>query len=109
MAKAKKKKPRKPRVKQDVLDDPVFVQQRIRAVDDAADNYYEVMQERCVLSKEEDEKKTALIEIMKEHGIDRYETADGLVVTITAKSNVKCKKKKDVEEVTDDEAEPEGF
>ena len=105
MAKAKKKRPRKP--KQELLDDPVFVQQRIRAVDDAADNYYEVMQERCVLSKEEDEKKTALIEIMKEHGIDRYETADGLVVTITAKSNVKCKKK-DVEEGTDDYPEDEG-
>lgn len=62
-------------------------------VDHAAENYFEVMRERCKLSKEEDEKKTALIEKMKEHGIDRYETPDGLVVTVTSKTNVAVKQK----------------
>lgn len=40
---------------------------------------------------------------MKEHGIDRYETQDGKIVTITAKSNVKVKAKK-----SGDEEEGEG-
>lgn len=62
-------------------------------IDAAAENYFETMQERCALSKEEDEKKTALIEKMKEHDLLRYETPDGLVVTVTAKSNVKAKRK----------------
>lgn len=64
-----------------------------RDIDDAADNYFEVMTDRCKLSKEEDEKKTCLIETMRSHGLDRYETPDGLIVTVTAKSNVKAKKK----------------
>lgn len=65
----------------------------VRAIDDAADNYFEVMQERVKLSKEEDEKKDALIDAMKEAGVERYETPDGLIVTVTNKSNVKCKRK----------------
>lgn len=62
-------------------------------VDAAADNYYEVMMERTRLSKEEDEKKTYLIEKMREHGIERYVTPDGLVVTVSSKSNVAVKRK----------------
>ena len=80
------------RAKQKLLEDPVFEQSRVKAIDDAADNYFEVMQDRCKLSKEEDEKKTALIEVMTKHGLSRYETSDGLVVTVTAKSNVKVKR-----------------
>lgn len=70
----------------------------IRAVDDAADNYYEAMRERVKLSKEEDEAKDNLIDKMKENKLDRYESAHGLVVTITHKSNVKVKPKQDAEE-----------
>ena len=65
----------------------------IKALDDAAENYYEAMTERCKLSKTEDEAKDNLIDKMKEHGVDRYETSDGLIVTITAKSNCKVKRK----------------
>lgn len=63
-----------------------------RIVDDAAETYFDVMQERCKLSKEEDEAKDNLIDKMKEARMDRYVTPDGLVVTVTNKSNVKVKK-----------------
>src|SRR5262245_24668416 len=67
----------------------------IPAIDDAADTYYEAMMERVKLSAEEDEAKDNLIDKMKENGLDRYETKHGLVVSVTNKSNVKCKRKKD--------------
>ena len=65
----------------------------IKEIDDAADNYFETMSDRCKLSKTEDEQKTALIELMKSNRMSRYETGDGLVVTVTDKSTVKCKRK----------------
>lgn len=80
---------------------------RIKAIDDAAETYYEVMMDRCKLSKEEDEAKDNLIDKMKEHGMARYETPDGLVVTVVNKSNVKCKKRKDVEENGDGDEKEE--
>jgi len=94
MAKAKKARAPRAKVRKQQFipgTEPPVVQ----AIEDAAENYFEVMTERVKLSKEEDEKKTALIEVMKENGVDRYECqATGLVVTVTAKSNVTCKKKK---------------
>jgi hypothetical protein len=33
--------------------------------------------------------------IRETHGLDLYETADGLVVSVLNKSNCKCKRKKD--------------
>ena len=66
---------------------------RIKKIDDAAEVYYDVMTARCKLTKEEDEAKDNLIDKMKEHQVDRYETPDGLVVTVTSKSNVKVKRK----------------
>lgn len=69
----------------------------IKAIDDAADIYYDAMQERVKLSREEDEAKDNLIDKMKEHGLDRYETADGKVVTVTSKSNIKVKRKSNAE------------
>lgn len=71
---------------------------RIKEIDSAADIYYDVMTDRCRLSKDEDEAKTNLIEKMKAHGLDLYETPDGLVVSILNKSNAKVKKKQDAEE-----------
>ena len=97
---------RKPKPKQGHLDG--MEPPRIKPLDDAADNYYEVMMDRVKLSKEEDEMKTALIEKMKEHGLDRYETPDGKIVTVTAKSNVKVKSKKATSEETEDEGEQDG-
>lgn len=69
----------------------------IKAIDDAAENYYDTMQDRVKLSREEDEAKTALIEKMKEHGFERYEY-EGKVVMLTSKSNVKVKAKNKAEE-----------
>jgi hypothetical protein len=67
----------------------------IREIDDAAETYYEAMMERVKLSKDEDEAKQNLIDKMVKHDIERYETPDGLVITVTNKKNVKAKKKHD--------------
>jgi hypothetical protein len=75
----------------------------IPELDAAADTYFEVMQDRCRLSKEEDDAKTQLIERMRAHGVERYETRDGLVVTVTSKSNCKVKRKQDAESNGDGE------
>ncbi len=88
MAKART---RKPKAKQAYLPD--MEPPSIKVIDQCAENYYDVMQERVALSADEDEKKTALIEKMKEHGLERYEY-DGKVVMLTSKSNVKVKKAK---------------
>lgn len=92
MAKRKAKQPRLPGMEPE----------SIKELDDAAEIYFDAMQARVKLSKEEDEAKDNLIDKMKEHGTDIYETPDGLVVTITNKSNVKCKKKSDESEEPDD-------
>ena len=94
MVKKKKANAKKP--KQGFLPD--MEPPSIKAIDDAAENYWEAMMERTELSKQEDEKKTALIEVMRENKLDQYETAEGIVVTLTAKSNVKAKRKKDATE-----------
>jgi len=87
-----KTRTKKPKAKQAYLD-PEFEPVSIKKIDQAAENYYETMMERTVLSKEEDEKKTARIEIMKQHDLARYEF-DGFVVTLTDKTNAAVKKKK---------------
>ena len=84
----------KKRAKQKFLDG--MEPPSIKEIDDAAEHYFETMTARCELSKTEDEQKDALIDVMKSNKMDRYETSDGIVVTITAKSNVNCKRKKDV-------------
>lgn len=94
-AKAKAKKARPKRLKQQRI--PGSEPPSIPALDDAAETYYEVMQDRLKLTKEEHEAMDSLVEKMSEHGVERYETADGLVVTITAKSKCKVKKRKDAE------------
>lgn len=93
--KTPKPRPRARRPKQLVI--PGTEQQFNPSVEDATATYYDVMMERCKMSKEEDEAKDNLINKMKEAGLDRYETADSLVVTLTAKSNLRCKKKRDAE------------
>lgn len=75
----------------------------IQELEDAADNYYDAVQDRIPLTKAEDEAKDSLIDKMKEHKLDRYITQDGLVVAITAVSNVKVKKKKELDETSETE------
>ncbi len=91
------RRPRKEKVKQGHLRglEPVS----IKAIDDAAEAYYDVMMERVKLSKEEDETKTALIEAMIGNGQTLYEyDHNGTVrqVILVSKSNVKVKKKTEV-------------
>lgn len=98
---ASPKKPRakrEPKPKQNYLPIEGIEPPSIPALDDAADTYYEAMQERIGLSKEEDEAKTNLLMKMKEEGLARYETKHGLVVDVLDTSKLKCKKKKDAEE-----------
>ena len=64
----------------------------VRAVDEAAEIYFDVMQDRCKLSKEEDEAKDNLIDKMNKAGLAMYHTVDGLLVTVTSKSSVKVKR-----------------
>ncbi len=90
MSETKRKRGRPKKAKQGFLPgtEPEF----IAALDDAADTYYDAMQERCRLSKEEDEAKDNLIDKMKEHRLERYITSDGKIVAVVNKSNVKVKR-----------------
>lgn len=77
----------------------------IPELDDAADNYYDVMEERVSLTKDEDQAKDSLIGKMKEHQLDRYETASGKIVSVISSSKLKVKKKQEPKaiELTDSE------
>jgi hypothetical protein len=66
---------------------------RIKAIDEAAEIYHDAKMDRVKLSKDEDEAKDNLIDLMKQHDIALYETPDGLIVSLLNKSNVKTKKK----------------
>lgn len=96
MAKVAKaaKKPRKPRdkAKQGHLDG--MAPPSIPSIDQAAENYYEVMMDRVKLSKEEDQAKDALINEMNVNSLQRYEY-DGKVVMLVSTSKVKIKKTKE--------------
>jgi hypothetical protein len=96
----KPKRPRKP--KQQFLDG--MEPPSIRAIDDAAENYYDTMLERKALTETENEQKDALIDLMKENQMARYVLPDGKVVEVTAISNVKVKSpKKANEDLNDDD------
>ena len=94
MAKAKPApKPRTRRPRQGYLPD--MEPPSIPALDEAADDYYETVEERHRLTIRQSELEGVLIDTMRQHSLDRYETRDGLVVSVLNKSNVKCKKKPD--------------
>jgi hypothetical protein len=76
-------------------------------IDQAAKVYYKAMTERKELSEEEDQAKDNLIDKMKEHRLQYYETKDGKVVTLTETSNLKVKPKK-VKHPTDDNESSNG-
>ena len=71
---------------------------RIKAIDQAAKIYHNAKKDRMALSEEEDQAKDNLIDKMKEHDLQYYETPDGMIVTLTATSNVKTKLKNKAEE-----------
>lgn len=66
---------------------------RIKAIDQAAKIYHQAKVDRMALSEEEDQAKDNLIDKMKEHDLQIYECPGGLIVTLTATSNVKTKLK----------------
>lgn len=78
---------------------------RIKAIDQAAKVYHNAKKERMALSEEEDQAKDNLIDKMKEHDLQYYETPDGVIVTLTATSNVKTKVKHREEDGGDESGE----
>ncbi len=74
----------------------------IKELDAAAETYFDTMQERITLTREEHEAMDSLVEKMIEHDVERYETPDGLIVTVTKKSKCLVKRKKDAEKNGDD-------
>ncbi len=76
---------------------PGMEQVFVKALDEKVEAYNEVMLERCKLSKDESEALDSLTEAMVKHGTTRYESRGGLIATLTEKSRVTVKKKKDVE------------
>lgn len=99
----KSKKPTKPRTrrpKQGYLD-PTFEPPTIPELDQAAENYYDSVQERLPYTAKEKEAKETLINKMVEHQLVRYEF-DGFVVSLTDSKNVAVKPRK---EKSDDEGE----
>lgn len=90
MATAAKKKPKAKRLRQQHL--PEMEPLSNKKIDAAALNYEEARDERMALSKVEKDAKLNLLFEMTEAGVDRYETPDGLVVSVTADRDVKVKK-----------------
>ena len=70
--------------------------EKIPAINDAADKYYDVVRERMGLTEQEVEAKASLLAAMKENQKTEYETPDGLVVTLSVSEGVKCKRKKEL-------------
>jgi hypothetical protein len=92
VAKAKDKPPRKRR-RTEQLHIEGTEPEYDRELDDAAWAYYEVMKERCQQSKDEKRLKTHLIDKMKEKGIGRYETKNGLIIVVSDTAHVSAKPK----------------
>jgi tyrosine-protein phosphatase YwqE len=67
--------------------------ERIKALDDAAEIYYDAVQERLPYTQAESEAKDNLIAKTIEHGTSLYENDDFKVI-LTDTHNVKCKKRK---------------
>ena len=90
---ATKTKPRRRvKAKQPFLDG--MEPERIPALDNAAEAYYDVMMERTELKTKEKEAQSAIDELMIEKQIMTYTTIDGITLTRTQKSKVTAKKKK---------------
>ena len=67
----------------------------IPAIDQAAEEYADIRDSRMELTKEEVELQEKLKELMEKHKLTSYEY-DGNLVTISADTKVKVKKKKQV-------------
>ncbi len=70
----------------------------IDELDDAARIYHGAKTDRMEMTKAEDEAKDSCIDKMKSHRLSIYESVDGIVLTVTDKSNLRSKRKGEVEE-----------
>lgn len=66
----------------------------IPAIDQAAETYIEVRDERAALSKQEAEAQTALEAVMRDNQLTRYEY-DGKIVIASSTTKIAVKRKKD--------------
>ncbi len=82
-------------------DLPTMESRDLPEIEQAADRYRKIRDERCVMSKKESEAKSALIQVMVNKGRSFY-SYNGLVVTLTNVENVKVKAKEE------DDDEPVG-
>jgi hypothetical protein len=63
-------------------------EKRIKAIDDAADLYTDARDKRMTLGEQEVERREKLLDLMKKHGLKRYQY-DGQMVEITDGLKVK--------------------
>lgn len=71
-----------------------FKPPEIAEVEQAAERYREIRDERMRLAKEESEENRKLVEIMQKHGIDKYRLEDGSVAELVEETTLKAKVRK---------------
>ena len=74
-------------------------------IEEAADRYREIRDNRMELTKEEGKAKAALLAAMNAHSVDAYQLEDGAVVTVSEKKDVKVRQPKDDEDAGYDDVE----
>lgn len=62
-----------------------------RAVEQAADSYWDVMCERCELSKTEKDARDNLLAVMQEEKVTRYKMPDGRLVMVLGRPRPSCR------------------
>lgn len=71
----------------------------ISEIDEAAEAYREVRDQRMALTKQEGEKQAALVEVLKKHKVTEYkfddDDGDELTVILDVKEKARVKKSKD--------------
>lgn len=83
---------------------PTMEPESIPDLDDAAETYDEAKNQRVKKTAKEKEAKQNLLDKMAEHGLERYITPDGLVVTVTGKKNVRTERQEEATGTEDVEA-----
>lgn len=89
------KAPRGSRQKQPAL--PNLGPKQIKVVDDAAEEFVELRDRRIKLHFEEAKAHERLVELMKEHGLEKYRDDSAvppLIVDLTSKTRAKVKREK---------------
>lgn len=85
---------------------PGTEQPRIDAIEEAADNFHGAKVEAKKFADEAKDLKEKLADLMKEHEIEHYETADGVIVMATVTRGCKTKRRPKVQDMPN-QVEPE--